>query len=294
MSDEIEAGLPAQVVAWGELTPTELIERALGALADCRVLEDVVEFKARTEAFVRYQKALGGAQELIDAGGVLLVHAQRRIGREIKEAQTRGEVQGRGRPKNSGGVPLISEIGLTHDQSKEYGKLSDATDPVFDAAVEEAKEDHNVTPENVRRLVTAGFKALADLPPDAEPEKAEKAIRAAMREAAGAKRYPTPKEADRLGTPENPVWGSDGRWHDGCPAPTQAELKEFDHVIAVRRGIEEMAAVKVAPERFLAHTSGWDRAHWAALIPPAIEYLRQVGAAFEATRAADKEDKDAA
>jgi hypothetical protein len=45
-------------------------------------------------------------------------------------------VQGRGRPKNSGGVPLISEIGLTHDQSKEYGKLSDADDPVSDAAVE--------------------------------------------------------------------------------------------------------------------------------------------------------------
>jgi hypothetical protein len=114
--------------------------------------------------------------------------------------------------------------------------------------------------------MAVGARAAEALPPDASPATVIRAVKRAMEDAAGVRRDPSPKEADRLAREKGEwVWGSDGRWHTGGPRPTREEMAEHDRLVAVR-----LAAYALAdrgkrlepPGRFLALIQDWAREEW--------------------------------
>jgi hypothetical protein len=280
-----------ELVAWGKR-----------ALEQAGSVEEVVNVKATAEALAAYAKAVGKAQEAIDAAQEIKVRAERRLGQEKNRAQAAGEVMGRGRPKNitPGGdfrsMPAkVAEIGLTRPEAASYSKLASVPDDVFEAAVGEAKEAGGVTTKGVQRLVEAAAKVAKGLPPDSDPNEVRRAIKAAMREAAGVRKAPSPREADRIALETGEaVWGSDNRWHDGRPT-TPEEQADLDGLASLRLALGQLAEGQPPPDRVVALV-GWDAANWLAMLAASLDYLAALRVAFTraATPAHDQETKDAA
>jgi hypothetical protein len=105
-----------------------------------------------------------------------------------------------------------------------------------------------------------------------------------MEDAAGVRRDPSPKEADRLARETGEaVWGSDGRWHGTRPPPTKERMAEHDRLVPVRLAVYALAdrgKRLEPPGRFLALIEDWYRDEWLGTLDEAIDYLRRVRAAF--------------
>lgn len=145
----------------------ERAKQWLGDLLEDGSIEQIVEMKSQAEAIRVYtvQKNLGKDAEL--AAAEIVRRAERGIGLAIRRGQEAGEIarrgQGAGNPPGAKGDRVDSGISLpsefaTHSELAGNGAgfyhMSDGVpDEQFDAAIEAAKEEGNLSRANVVRKV---------------------------------------------------------------------------------------------------------------------------------------------
>lgn len=147
------------------------LDRAKSWLAQATTadLPEVVEQKARAEAIRCYvaQKELGRDAEL--AAAEIVRRAERRIGVLIREGQEAGEIRQRSlnASKQHRQEMLIAPRDITGEscdaQSAIYAMTDGVDEETFDAAVESARAEGNLSRANVVRKVTAAKAADGDV-----------------------------------------------------------------------------------------------------------------------------------
>lgn len=191
-----------------------LVDQARTMLAQAQGMEglaDVIEWKSRAEAIRVYtqQKDMGHEAEL--SAAEIVRRAERRIGQLIREGQEAGEIRVRGQHSSSpsGGELLSPEDfakkGELHGPRGDgiYALTDDVEDEDFETAIEEAKQEGNMSRANVVRKVkptTADRIAQAAKNNPAEPPRnLPIAQRAEQIRTLARRNFTSPQIADEIG-----------------------------------------------------------------------------------------------
>lgn len=141
---------------------SELIkyEAARHALAIAASFDEVLTIKNAAEHAELYARQAKDT-ELIAKATEIRVRAQRRAGEMLTQAAENGQ-RGKGRPKKESRAAILSDIGLTSDESSRYQKLA--------AIPAEQFEDHVATARSIAGEITTDFILARSKPAPRAPQ----------------------------------------------------------------------------------------------------------------------------
>ena len=192
-----------------------LVEQARTMLAQASGMEglaDVIEWKSRAEAIRVYtqQKDMGHEAEL--SAAEIVRRAERRIGQLIREGQKVGEIATKGdettgwRASTSDGISKLRSSEFVKpggEQAGIYAMTDGVTDEAFDTAIEEAKQEGNLSRANIVRKVkptTADrIATAAKANPVEPPRNMPIAARAEQIRTLARRNFTSPQIADEVG-----------------------------------------------------------------------------------------------
>jgi hypothetical protein len=198
-----------------------LVEQARTMLAQATGMEglaDVIEWKSRAEAIRVYtqQKDMGHEAEL--SAAEIVRRSERRIGQLIQEGRDAGEIAterdgrvlgGKRRQLSSDGTELkpsaTSILGQGPIRTQVAAMTDGVTDEEFNAAIEESKEEGNLSRANVVRKVkktkttAERIAAAAEAHPPRLPRNVPLAERAEQIRQLAKKNLTSPQIADAIG-----------------------------------------------------------------------------------------------
>lgn len=123
-----------------------VLDRCKQQLVTIKDLQTILEIRDKAKAIAEYTKARGEGLEISNRGKSIMLLAEARAGTVKREMQEKGELARRGQPKknrkeNSQDGSLLSDHGVTHNESARWDKGAEILDrdpEWFDRAAEEA------------------------------------------------------------------------------------------------------------------------------------------------------------
>lgn len=148
MSDKLvraDAVLPSLVKA----------QRILAVAYENRDAPLAKQIRDQAEAVRVYVARRNGSLELANQAGEIKVRAEYTLGKILARMREEGERASPGRPPKSGcGNPIISDLGISAEISKQSQRLARSDEKVLDRAIEAAREEGAITSASVRRHAT--------------------------------------------------------------------------------------------------------------------------------------------
>ena len=102
-------------------------------------MDEVKSIRDKAKSMQAYaQQALNRDSEITCAK--IRIRAERKAGQMLNEQAKNGQRANKGRPKMSSDTTLLSDIGVSRDQSSDWQKLASVSDEEFEQALERAEK----------------------------------------------------------------------------------------------------------------------------------------------------------
>ena len=118
-----------------------LRENAQAQLAQIKTLESGVDYLNKVKAIEVWAKAEKKDAELQNMIAEQKIRTQRILGQLLKESEVSKNGHGDQRAESKGTTPLLSDFGITKDQSSTFQKIAALPEEIFEAEIATAKEE---------------------------------------------------------------------------------------------------------------------------------------------------------
>lgn len=113
------------------------------AIAEAKTIDEVKTIRDKAEAVRVYYRQIGETLEVQNDVAEIKIRAERRAGELLREMADNGErvtqSEGYNRMASNNTTPILSDLGITRDQSSNWQRIAAIPEPVFEQHVQQTK-----------------------------------------------------------------------------------------------------------------------------------------------------------